>query len=385
MAYNSADQLVSTVTQIDGTGGSLYQDRTFWYDGIGRRILMRVSGDSVRDRGTWRYFWFGDHVGVKTYNPNDSAYADFYWPRITRTSGQVTGNGEWYFYGPGVDNVIASWDLNADDPKTRKLFHKDFRGSVIDVQNDSGRTLSQSSNDYTAFGKPTGSVSGTGPGYNGAESAGGLVYLRNRWYDPNTGRFTQEDPIGYAGGINLYAYSGNDPISFSDPFGLRKLTQDEVSSLGDLCFEVDCSLVEVYDGSDTSDAKNALRDAALKLTGGTSITLGYHIFLANRHVGRMDVLAHEMVHVIQFARLASLGQPQLYFQLGLATQSINWLHRKTAGLIGRDEYAFGTLLADAKPFGRYRMEQQASIVQSCYNLSVPWACQVSPWSFPHTR
>lgn len=48
----------------------------------------------------------------------------------------------------------------------------------------------------------------------------GLVYMRNRWYDRNTGRFTQEDPIGYAGGINLYAYAGGDPVTYSDPFGL---------------------------------------------------------------------------------------------------------------------------------------------------------------------
>lgn len=44
--------------------------------------------------------------------------------------------------------------------------------------------------------------------------------MRNRWYDPNSGRFTQEDPIGYAGGINLYAYVGNDPVGYSDPYGL---------------------------------------------------------------------------------------------------------------------------------------------------------------------
>lgn len=41
-------------------------------------------------------------------------------------------------------------------------------------------------------------------------------------YDPKTGRFTSEDPIGLAGGINLYAYAGNNPVTFSDPFGLKK-------------------------------------------------------------------------------------------------------------------------------------------------------------------
>jgi len=33
-------------------------------------------------------------------------------------------------------------------------------------------------------------------------------------------QFTQEDPIGIAGGLNLYGYAGGDPINFSDPFGL---------------------------------------------------------------------------------------------------------------------------------------------------------------------
>jgi uncharacterized protein RhaS with RHS repeats len=46
------------------------------------------------------------------------------------------------------------------------------------------------------------------------------VYLRNRWYDPKTGRFLTQDPIGLAGGVNLYAYAGSNPVGFSDPFGL---------------------------------------------------------------------------------------------------------------------------------------------------------------------
>lgn len=34
------------------------------------------------------------------------------------------------------------------------------------------------------------------------------------------GGFTQPDPIGLAGGLNLYGYAGGDPVNFSDPFGL---------------------------------------------------------------------------------------------------------------------------------------------------------------------
>src|SRR5262249_30609990 len=49
----------------------------------------------------------------------------------------------------------------------------------------------------------------------------GLDYMRNRWYAPNQGRFTQRDPIGLAGGTNLYAYVGNAPTNQVDPLGLE--------------------------------------------------------------------------------------------------------------------------------------------------------------------
>jgi len=53
--------------------------------------------------------------------------------------------------------------------------------------------------------------------------ASGFLYKRNRYYDPATGRFTQEDPIGLAGGMNLYGFAGGDPMNFADPFGLYPL------------------------------------------------------------------------------------------------------------------------------------------------------------------
>ncbi|MFN2637433.1 MAG: RHS repeat-associated core domain-containing protein [Gemmatimonadaceae bacterium] len=50
--------------------------------------------------------------------------------------------------------------------------------------------------------------------------ASGMKYMRNRYYDPQTGQFTQQDPMGLAGGLNLYGFADGDPVNFSDPLGL---------------------------------------------------------------------------------------------------------------------------------------------------------------------
>lgn len=47
----------------------------------------------------------------------------------------------------------------------------------------------------------------------------GLVYMRDRWYDPRTGTFLTPDPQGYGDSANLYAYCGGDPVNCSDPTG----------------------------------------------------------------------------------------------------------------------------------------------------------------------
>ena len=53
----------------------------------------------------------------------------------------------------------------------------------------------------------------------------GLHYNLFRYYDPDSGRFTQPDPIGLAGGLNLYQYAPN-PVGWVDPWGLMSCSSD---------------------------------------------------------------------------------------------------------------------------------------------------------------
>ena len=52
----------------------------------------------------------------------------------------------------------------------------------------------------------------------------GLYYLQSRYYDPEVGRFISQDLVDYVqktdfGGLNLYAYCGNNPVMYVDPSG----------------------------------------------------------------------------------------------------------------------------------------------------------------------
>ena len=73
---------------------------------------------------------------------------------------------------------------------------------------------------YSTYGLPTNTSNDaymfTGRRY---DFESGLYHYRNRSYNAPLGRFMQPDPIGTAGGINLYEYAGGDPINKTDAMG----------------------------------------------------------------------------------------------------------------------------------------------------------------------
>ena len=75
----------------------------------------------------------------------------------------------------------------------------------------------------------------------GPDKETGLYYYRARYYDPMEGRFISKDPIGFKGGINVYAYVQNNPIDLTDPNGLRG------GQTGNANARTDCSaLVDIF-------------------------------------------------------------------------------------------------------------------------------------------
>jgi RHS repeat-associated protein len=120
-----------------------------------------------------------------------------------------------YVNGLGIDDK-----LKQTVGTTTSYFLTDHLGSTVGLVDQAGSVTSQTA--YDSFGNATSSLP-TRYGYTGREldEYTGLYYYRARFYDSQIGRFISEDPIGFEGGLNWYAYVENNPINLIDPEGYK--------------------------------------------------------------------------------------------------------------------------------------------------------------------
>jgi len=132
----------------------------------------------------------------------------------------------------GISGEAASSPL---DQNIIRYYHGDLIGSTRLITDATGATKSRLS--YKSFGEVRshyGEIPAVGyVGTLGVETdATGLLFMRNRYYDPTLGRFIQRDPIEFEGDdVNLYRYVENDPLLFVDPSGLYRFRTDVARNL----------------------------------------------------------------------------------------------------------------------------------------------------------
>ncbi|MBC3299699.1 RHS domain-containing protein [Pseudomonas sp. SWRI18] len=245
-AYDPAANLVDGPGYVAGNLVRTYQDKRYRYDGFGRMVEKR----STR-RGLQQFHYDAEQRLAEVRNDDGSVIRMAYDPlgrRIAKTTYDSKGHQQsqtrftWdamqllqehqgertslYIYSDEGYEPLARVDGIGDQQKIR-YYHNDLNGLPEQLSESDGHTVWNAR--YEVWGNTVEEV--REPYYIEEQNLRfqgqyldretGLHYNTLRFYDPDIGRFTTPDPIGLAGGLNLYQYAPN-PLSWIDPLGLMK-------------------------------------------------------------------------------------------------------------------------------------------------------------------
>lgn len=185
-----------------------FDQRLFW-NALGQLDSVRTNGTTVR----YGYDGLGQRIRAGAtqflYDGDDL---------LMELNASGLPNRSFTYY-PGVDNPHSVRMANG----AIYYYTTDFPGNVVALINKNRQIVARYTYDDFGHSNPVvDSIGGQPLRFAGREldAATGLYYMRARWYDPDLARFISEDPIGLEGGLNLYAYVGNNPMNALDPSGL---------------------------------------------------------------------------------------------------------------------------------------------------------------------
>ncbi len=211
--FNNSNQRTNTGFVYDGNGNpTTHGGTTATYDAENRMLTYGSATYTYRADGLRA----SDGTGSsKKYYLYDGGNA------ICRLDSTGTLDRTYVFAPDG----LVGWSI-PNSTSHQMLF--DWQGNL---EHSTGTTGSvATSHAYNAWGQrnsvfPINAVTGANDryGYNArwgyVRDTTGLYYCQNRYYDPANGGWLNRDPIGYAGGMNMYGYCGGGPVGAADPTG----------------------------------------------------------------------------------------------------------------------------------------------------------------------
>jgi RHS repeat-associated protein len=201
-AYDNLNKLVSAVEITGGTTTAV--QATYIYDIFGNRIEEDKYLSSSGLTTITRHAYDGQNV----------------WADLDHTNAMIAR----YVYGDGVDEMWARAIPSGQTNPGVAWYLTDHLGSIRDLMDNTGAL--QDHLDYDGYGNVTESKQSYGDRYKFTareyDYDTGLQYNWARYYDTATGRWTEEDPLGFqAGDSNLFRYVTDDPVNAGDPLGLQ--------------------------------------------------------------------------------------------------------------------------------------------------------------------